>query len=139
MGNKVTFIDQEFPSEIADKFSYLPAVDDVVDVTPSFQCSSLSSIEEAGNVAKARITSVRRGFIQKEQAVEDPIASIATPTDWNFIVLAVMLESTTLTPYCHHAHGHLDISVGQEVILRHSDMIGTMCTPKGWIVKNSTG
>jgi hypothetical protein len=143
MGNKVTFIDKEFPPEIADNFSYLPAVSDVVDVTPCFQCSAISGIIKAGDVAKARITSVRRGYNQKEVVDEDPgsvaAASVIDPKDWTFIVLAEMLEPTRITPYCGHAHGHLEIPVGLEVCIRHSNQFGGMCEPKGWIVKNSVG
>jgi len=143
MGNKVTFIDQEFPSEIADKFSYLPAVGDVVDVTPCFQCSWMSSIKKAGDITKARITSVRRGYNQPEVADENP-GSVATAPpvkntkDWSFIVLAEILSPTKITPYCGHAHGHLEIPIGLEVCLLNSNQFGEMCEPKGWIVKNST-
>ena len=144
MGNKVTFIDHEFPLEIAKEFSYLPAVGDIVDVTPCFQCSLISGIQKAGDITKARITSVRRGYIQPEVADEDPGSVAAAPPvkntkDWSFIILAEILEPTKITPYCDHAHGHLEIPVGLKVMLRHTNQFGGMCKPKGWIVKNSTG
>jgi len=147
MGNNLTFIDQELPSEIADKFSYLPAIGDVVDVTPCFQCSWLSSIKQAGDVAKARIISVHRGYNQKEVEDEDHVSVAAASTkapvgdtkNWTFIVLAEMLEPIKITPYCDHAHGHLEIPVGLEACIRHSNQFGSMCESKGWIVKNSVG
>jgi len=143
MSNKVTFIDKEFPPEIADNFSYLPAVGDVVDVTPCFQCSWMSGIKQAGDVAKARIISVRRGYNQNEVEDEDPGPIAAAPVgdtkDWTFIVLVEMLEPTRITPYCSHEHGDLEIPVGLEVCIRHSNEFDSMCKPKGWIVKNQTG
>jgi hypothetical protein len=143
MGNKATFIDQKFSSEIVDKFSYLPAVGDVVNVTPCFQCSWASSIKQAGDVAKARIISVRRGYNQEEVEDEDPGSVAASPVgdtkDWTFIVLAEMLEPTRITPYCGHVRVHLEIPIGLEVCLLHSNQYGTICEPKGWIVKNKAG
>jgi len=135
MGNKI-FVPHSFPQHIMEKYNYLPKVGDIIEIDPCFQCSIISAVNKAGPPTTAEIISIEFGvYVSEDQ--QNISNQIFKDTDYEYIIRGRLLNETSITPYCGHAHGILNAPKGLETIIRHYtqfDSIGT--DAKGWLIKN---
>ena len=114
MGNKVStpVSFDEFPKEYIKE--HIPEIGHIITVTPGFRCSPFSGIEAAGRQFTAKVNKLNY-LCTAENKLD------IKPHDWKIEIEAIVLEPSSVIPYCSHAHGVLDINIGQNVFLHHDD------------------